>query len=71
MLGQESAQRSFFDAEFAVEDVLEAGSFYEVLCRVGPRLLTDDDFVECYDPTTGRPSVTAESDVQAAAAPGI
>ena len=57
MLGQESAQRSFFDAEFAVEDVLEVGSFYEVLCRVGPRLLTDDDFVECYDPTTGRPSV--------------
>jgi len=57
MLGQESAQRSFFDAEFAVEDLLEAGSFYEVLCRVGPRLLTDDDFVECYDPTTGRPSV--------------
>ncbi len=57
MLGQERSQRSFFDAEFAVEDLLEAGSFYEVLCRVGPRLLTDDDFVECYDPTTGRPSV--------------
>lgn len=57
MLGQENAQRSFFDAELAVADLLEAGSFYEVLCRVGPRLLTDDDFVECYDPTTGRPSV--------------
>ena len=28
MLGQERSQRSFFDAEFAVEDLLEAGSFY-------------------------------------------
>ena len=57
MLGRESVQRSFFDAALAVEDLLEAGSFYEVLYRVGPRLLTDEDFYECYDTTTGRPSI--------------
>ncbi len=57
MLGQESPQRSFFDASLAVEDLLEAGSFYEVLYRVGPRLLRDEDFYECYDTTTGRPSI--------------
>lgn len=57
MLGREGEQKSFFDASLAVEDLLEPGSFYEVLYRHGPRLLCDDDFVECYDVTTGRPSV--------------
>ena len=57
MLGQESEQRSFFDASSAVEGMLEGGSFYEVLCREGPRLLRDEDFASCYDVTTGRPSV--------------
>lgn len=56
MLGRESEQRSFFDASLAVEGLLESGSFYETLYREGPRLLSDDDFVECYDVTTGRPS---------------
>jgi transposase len=57
MLGRESEQRSFFDASLAVEGLLERGSFYEVLSREGPRLLGDEDFVACYDVTTGRPSV--------------
>lgn len=57
MLGRESEQRSWFDASLAVEDLLEPGSFYEVLYRHAPRLLSDDDFLECYDVTTGRPSV--------------
>jgi transposase/IS5 family transposase len=57
MLGREREQRSFFDASLAVEDLLEPGSFYEVLHRHGPRLLSDDDFLDCYDVTTGRPSV--------------
>jgi len=57
MLGHESEQRSFFDASLAVEEILEPGSFYEVLCREGSRLLSDEDFAECYDVTTGRPSV--------------
>lgn len=57
MLGRESEQRSIFDASLAVEGLLEPGSFYEVLYREGPRLLGDEDFVECYDVTTGRPSV--------------
>ena len=57
MLGLESGQRSFFDAGLAVEGLLEAGSFYEVLYRLGPKLLSDEDFADCYDVTTGRPSV--------------
>jgi len=57
MLGREREQKSFFDASLAVEDLLEPGSFYEVLYRHGSRLLSDDDFLECYDVTTGRPSV--------------
>jgi len=57
MLGREGEQRSFFDAGFAVEGLLEPGSFYEALHRLGARLVTDDDFVDCYDVTTGRPSV--------------
>lgn len=57
MLGREREQKSFFDASLAVEDLLDPGSFYEVLYRHGPRLFSDDDFLECYDVTTGRPSV--------------
>ena len=57
MLGLESGQRSFFDAGLAVEGLLEEGSFYEVLYRLGPKLLSDEDFADCYDVTTGRPSV--------------
>jgi len=57
MLGREGEQRSFFDAGFAVEGLLEPDSFYEALHRLGPRLVTDEDFVDCYDTTTGRPSV--------------
>ena len=40
-----------------MEGLLEAGSFYEVLYRLGPKLLSDGDFADCYDVTTGRPSV--------------
>jgi transposase len=57
MLGREDGQRSFFDACLEVEGLLEAGSFYETLYREGPRLLSDEDFLDCYDVTTGRPSV--------------
>ena len=57
MLGRESPQCSFLDAAFSAERLLEPGSFYELLYRHGPRLFSDDDFVDCYDPTTGRPSV--------------
>lgn len=57
MLGRAEEQRSFFDASLAVEGLLEAGSFYEALYREGRRLLSDEDFEECYDATTGRPSV--------------
>ncbi len=57
MLGVDSGQRSLFDADLAVEELLNEGSFYEVLYRLGPRLLLDEEFSECYDVTTRRPSV--------------
>lgn len=57
MLGRESPQYSFLDASFSVERLLEPGSFYELLYQQAQRLFSDDDFLECYDPTTGRPSV--------------
>ena len=56
MIGRESSQRSFFDAALAVEGLLEPGSFYELLHRLGPRLISDEDFADCFDPTNGRPS---------------
>jgi len=71
MLGRESGQRSWFDAGLAVEGLLEAGRFYEVLYRLGPKLLSDEDFADCYDVTTGRSELAAEPDVQAGAAPGV
>ena len=57
MLGRERSQRSLFDAGLSVEHLLTPGSFYEVLYRDVDRLLRDEDFVGCYDNTTGRPSV--------------
>ncbi len=57
MLGRESPQYSFLDASFSVERLFEPGSFYELLYQQAQRLFSDDDFLECYDPTTGRPSV--------------
>jgi len=57
MLGREVAQRSLFEAYLTVEHLLPPGSFYDVLVREGRRLLSDDDFADCYDLTNGRPSV--------------
>lgn len=57
MLGRDTLQKSFFDAGLAIEHLLNPGGFYEALHRLGPRLVSDDDFVDCYDVTTGRPSV--------------
>lgn len=68
MLGVDSGQRSFFDAGLAVEELLKEGSFYEVLYRLGPRLLSDEDFADCDDGPAER---AAEPDVQADAAAGL
>lgn len=57
MLGRESPQYSFLDAAFSVQRLFQPGSLYELLHRQAHRLFSDDDFLECYDPTTGRPSV--------------
>ncbi len=57
MLGREVEQHSLFGAHLTVEHLLVRGSFYDVLFREGARLLSDDDFADCYDVTNGRPSV--------------
>ena len=57
MLGRENPQQSLFGASLAVEHLLAPNSFYAVLYRDADRLLRDEDFADCYDTTTGRPSV--------------
>jgi transposase len=58
MLGRASPQRSLFGAALSVEHLLTPGSFYAVLYRDVDRVLRDDDFADCYDTTTGRPSIS-------------
>lgn len=57
MLGRESPQGSFLDASWSVESLLEGEGFYELLYREGARLYSDEWFADCYDESTGRPSV--------------
>ena len=57
MLGRESSQQSFLDASWSAESLLEGEGFYELLYREGPRLYPDEWFADCYDDSTGRPSV--------------
>ena len=57
MLGRESSQQSFLDASWSAESLLEGEGFYELLYREGPRLYPDEWFADCYDESTGRPSV--------------
>ena len=57
MLGRDNPQQSLFGASLAVEHLLAPNSFYAVLYRDADRLLRDEDFANCYDTTTGRPSV--------------
>lgn len=57
MLGRETPQRSFLDASWSVEALLEEGDFYATLYREGPKLYPDEFFAECYTLDNGRPSV--------------
>ena len=68
MLGLDSGQRSFFDAGLAVEGLLEAERFDQGLHRLGARLLSDEDFADCYNRDDGASERAAEADVQVAAA---
>jgi len=56
MLATESRQVGFFDAPEMVGPLPE-GSFYALLAAHGERIVTDQDFAECYSEGQGRPSI--------------
>lgn len=57
MLGERSPQRSFFDAEFLLEESLPRNSFYRFVAEHRHRLFRDRDFASLYVLDNGRPSV--------------
>src|SRR5215211_7500925 len=56
MLATESRQVGFFDAAGLVRPLPE-GSFYALLATHGERIVSDEDFVDCYSERHGRPSI--------------
>jgi transposase len=57
VLGRVDPQVSFLDTGFAVGQVVDGDSFYAKLARHGHRLVTDEDFADCYAAGRGRPSI--------------
>lgn len=56
MLQPASRQVGFFDTSELIGPLPE-GSFYALLAEHGERIVSDEDFVECYSQTHGRPSI--------------
>jgi len=56
MLKSRSAQVGLFDAA-QVMGPLPEGSFFALMAEHGDRIVTDQDFVECYSERMGRPSI--------------
>jgi hypothetical protein len=56
MLATQSAQVGMFDASVLVGPLPE-GSFFALLAEHGDRIVRDEDFVACYSPRMGRPSI--------------
>lgn len=56
MLKTRSAQVGLFDAA-VVMGPLPEGSFFALLAEHGDRIVTDQDFAECYSQRMGRPSI--------------
>lgn len=56
MLKTRSAQVGLFDAAVVVGPLPE-GSFFALLAEHGDRIVTDQDFAECYSERMGRPSI--------------
>src|SRR5215216_6062804 len=56
MLASESRQVGLFDAAELVRPLPE-GSFYALLARHGERIVSDEDFADCYSERQGRPSI--------------
>ena len=56
MLQTASRQVGFFDASELIGPLPE-GSFYALLAEHGERIVSDEDFLECYSEGRGRPSI--------------
>ena len=56
MLATRSGQIGFLDAAELARP-LPAGSFFALLAEHGDRIVRDEDFVECYSRSRGRPSI--------------
>lgn len=56
MLTVADRQQGFFDAAWCA-DLLPEDSIYALLSEHGERIVRDEDFVECYSDSRGRPSI--------------
>ena len=56
MLARADRQQGFFDAAWC-SDLLPEGSIFSLLAEYGDRIVSDDDFAECYSSSQGRPSI--------------
>src|SRR5690349_9879204 len=56
MLQMASRQAGFFDASELIGPLPE-GSFYALLAEHGERIVSDEDFADCYSERQGRPSI--------------
>ncbi len=57
MLTVADRQVGLFDAGPLCEGLIAGGSFYALLAEHGDRIVSDEDFADCYSETTGRPSI--------------
>src|SRR5262245_38170543 len=56
MLASRSAQVGMFDAAVLARPLPE-GSFFALLAEHGDRIVRDEDFVDCFSSSMGRPSI--------------
>lgn len=57
MMGRQSAQINIFEGSALFKHKIEPGSIYHLLHHLGDECLSDDDFAQLYDHSTGRPSI--------------
>lgn len=57
MLSKEDPQKSFFDPDQICGNIIEEDSFYHTLHKLGPVIISDEDFKPMYCEDNGRPSV--------------
>lgn len=57
MFSKEDPQKSFFDPDQICGNLIEEDSFYHTLHKLGPAIISDEDFKSMYCEDNGRPSV--------------